>query len=214
MIYSSASKLQRETRVITALFVALGDPDARLHRRLGHAGPQAPRHAGPRARPTPSGSRWASSPTSSTPSASAASPPSTTYFRLRKLVRDELIPGSLNVGYCLPTVTQAFSASRYRSRPLTLVLMIATAVAGSGSAPASCAHVCRARAIQSAWASRCWSPPGSCSRQGAPSRRCLSADAGTPRTLTGHHGMALGLAGQLLPRRRSCRSASATTRRA
>ena len=24
----------------------------------------------------------------------------TTYFRLRKLVRDELIPGSLNVGYC------------------------------------------------------------------------------------------------------------------
>ena len=33
---------------------------------------------------------------------------STTYFRLRKLVKDELIPGTLNVGYCLPTVTQAF----------------------------------------------------------------------------------------------------------
>ena len=33
---------------------------------------------------------------------------STAYFRLRKLVRDELIPGSLNVGYCLPTITQAF----------------------------------------------------------------------------------------------------------
>ena len=33
---------------------------------------------------------------------------STTYFRLRKMVRDELIPGSLNVGYCLPTITQAF----------------------------------------------------------------------------------------------------------
>ena len=27
---------------------------------------------------------------------------STTYFRLRKLVQDELIPGTLNVGYCAP----------------------------------------------------------------------------------------------------------------
>ena len=33
---------------------------------------------------------------------------STTYFRLRKMVKDELIPGTLNVGHCLPTITQAF----------------------------------------------------------------------------------------------------------
>ena len=56
----------------------------------------------------------------------------TTYFRLRKLVRDELIPGSLNVGYCLPTITQAFiGIAVIAVDPLTLVLMIATAVAGA-----------------------------------------------------------------------------------
>jgi uncharacterized membrane protein YfcA len=56
---------------------------------------------------------------------------STAYFRLRKLVRDELIPGSLNVGYCLPTITQAFiGIAVIAVEPLMLVLMIATAVAG------------------------------------------------------------------------------------
>jgi uncharacterized membrane protein YfcA len=57
---------------------------------------------------------------------------STTYFRLRKLVRDELIPGTLNVGYCLPTITQAFiGITLIEVDPLTLVLMIVTAVAGA-----------------------------------------------------------------------------------
>jgi uncharacterized membrane protein YfcA len=57
---------------------------------------------------------------------------STTYFRLRKLVRDELIPGTLNVGYCLPTITQAFiGITLIAVEPRTLVLMIAAAVAGS-----------------------------------------------------------------------------------
>ncbi|MEW5982404.1 MAG: permease [Acidobacteriota bacterium] len=56
----------------------------------------------------------------------------TTYVRLRKLVRDELIPGSLNVGHCLPTITQAFiGISVIAVEPWTLVLMIAAAVAGS-----------------------------------------------------------------------------------
>jgi uncharacterized membrane protein YfcA len=56
----------------------------------------------------------------------------TTYFRLRKLVRDELIPGSLNVGYCLPTITQAFIfIGVIAVDPVTLILMIATAVIGS-----------------------------------------------------------------------------------
>lgn len=57
---------------------------------------------------------------------------STTYFRLRKMVRDELIPGSLNVGYCLPTITQAFlGITLIAVQPLTLTLMIASAVLGS-----------------------------------------------------------------------------------
>jgi uncharacterized membrane protein YfcA len=57
---------------------------------------------------------------------------STTYFRLRKLVRDELLPGSLNVGYALPTITQAFiGIAVIKVDPLTLVLMIAAAVVGS-----------------------------------------------------------------------------------
>jgi uncharacterized membrane protein YfcA len=57
---------------------------------------------------------------------------STTYFRMRKLVADELIPGSLNVGYALPTAVQAFiGIAVIDVDPLTLVLMILTAVAGS-----------------------------------------------------------------------------------
>ena len=57
---------------------------------------------------------------------------STTYFRLRKLVRDELIPGSLNVGHALPTITQAFiGIAVIKVDPVTLVLMIAAAVVGS-----------------------------------------------------------------------------------
>ena len=57
---------------------------------------------------------------------------STTYFRLRKMVRDELIPGTLNVGHCLPTTTQAFIfIGVIAVDPVTLVLMIGTAVAGS-----------------------------------------------------------------------------------
>jgi len=57
---------------------------------------------------------------------------STAYFRLRKLVRDELLPGSLNVGYALPTITQAFiGIAVIKVDPMTLVLMIAAAVVGS-----------------------------------------------------------------------------------
>jgi len=56
----------------------------------------------------------------------------TTYYRLRKLVRDELIPGTLNVGHCLPAITQAFiSIAVIEVDPTTLILMIVMAVAGS-----------------------------------------------------------------------------------
>jgi uncharacterized membrane protein YfcA len=56
----------------------------------------------------------------------------TTYFRLRRLVRDELIPGTLNVGHCLPTVTQALiGIAVIAVDPSMLALMILTAVAGA-----------------------------------------------------------------------------------
>ncbi len=56
----------------------------------------------------------------------------TTYYRLRKLVRDELLPGTLNVGHCLPTVTQAFiGIAIIAVDPVTMILMIAAAVAGA-----------------------------------------------------------------------------------
>jgi uncharacterized membrane protein YfcA len=56
----------------------------------------------------------------------------TTYVRIRKLVADELIPGTLNVGHCLPTVTQAFIGIAIIEVDVpTLILMIVFAVAGS-----------------------------------------------------------------------------------
>ncbi len=73
---------------------------------------------------------------------------STTYFRFRKLVRDELIPGTLNVGHCLPTVTQAFIGIAVIAVDfVTLVLMIVTAVAGSWFGAAVVSRMPR-RAIQ------------------------------------------------------------------
>jgi uncharacterized membrane protein YfcA len=73
---------------------------------------------------------------------------STTYFRFRKLVRDEFIPGTLNVGHCLPTITQAFIGIAVIAVDfLTLVLMIVTAVAGSWFGAGVVARMPR-RAIQ------------------------------------------------------------------
>lgn len=57
---------------------------------------------------------------------------STSMFKLRRSVRDEWIPGTLNVAYTLPTVAQAFIyISIVRVDFLTLVAMIAAAVAGA-----------------------------------------------------------------------------------
>jgi uncharacterized membrane protein YfcA len=58
----------------------------------------------------------------------------TSLFRAFKLVRDEKIPGTLNVGHTLPTVAQsiAFTALfRTAIDPVTLVEMIIAAVAGA-----------------------------------------------------------------------------------
>ncbi len=72
----------------------------------------------------------------------------TSYYRFRKLIRDELIPATLNVGHCLPTITQAFiGIAVIAVDPVTLVLMIVTAVAGSWFGAAVVARMPR-RAIQ------------------------------------------------------------------
>lgn len=56
----------------------------------------------------------------------------TAIWRKFKLVPDEKIPGTLNIGHVLPTIVQAFLFTKLVPiDPTTLVLMIAAAVAGS-----------------------------------------------------------------------------------
>lgn len=56
----------------------------------------------------------------------------TSIFKLRRVVPDRLIPGTLNVGIALPTVVQALIyISIVRADMRTLALMIAAAVAGA-----------------------------------------------------------------------------------
>jgi uncharacterized membrane protein YfcA len=58
--------------------------------------------------------------------------PTTAVFKLKGLVPDEKIPGTLNVGHTLPTITQAFIFIAIVSVDvMTLTLMIASSVAGS-----------------------------------------------------------------------------------
>ena len=56
----------------------------------------------------------------------------TSIFKLKKLVRDELIPGTLNVGHTLPTIAQAFIyISIINVDEMTLILMIAASMLGT-----------------------------------------------------------------------------------
>jgi len=56
----------------------------------------------------------------------------TTVYRLRKLVADELIPGTLNVGHALPTIAQALIYTTIIEVDMvTLILMILASVAGA-----------------------------------------------------------------------------------
>lgn len=56
----------------------------------------------------------------------------TSLYRFRKTVRDEQIPGTLNVGHCLPTVAQAYiSISEIGVEPWTLLLLIVASVLGA-----------------------------------------------------------------------------------
>jgi uncharacterized membrane protein YfcA len=58
--------------------------------------------------------------------------PTTAAFRARRLVADELIPGTLNVGHALPTVVQAvIFVTAIRVDVVTLVLLIGAAVIGA-----------------------------------------------------------------------------------
>ena len=58
--------------------------------------------------------------------------PTTSIFKLRRVVPDERIPGTLNVGHTLPTITQAFIfIAIVQVEMRTLVLLIAAAVAGA-----------------------------------------------------------------------------------
>ncbi|MBL8167665.1 MAG: sulfite exporter TauE/SafE family protein [Acidobacteria bacterium] len=58
--------------------------------------------------------------------------PTTTIFKLKRLVADEKIPGTLNVGHTLPTITQAFIYTTIiEVDPLTLILMIVAAICGA-----------------------------------------------------------------------------------
>lgn len=55
----------------------------------------------------------------------------TSYMKFRKLIGDELIPGTLNVGHALPTIAQAIIfTTAIAVAPLTLISMVAAAVAG------------------------------------------------------------------------------------
>jgi uncharacterized membrane protein YfcA len=56
----------------------------------------------------------------------------TSLYRVRKVVADEKIPGTLNVGHTLPVIAQAFIYTQLVPvESTTLVLMIAAAIAGS-----------------------------------------------------------------------------------
>src|SRR5688572_564931 len=58
--------------------------------------------------------------------------PTTAIYKFFKIVPDRLIPGTLNVGHTLPTITQAFIyTTAIEVDPTTLILMIIAAVAGS-----------------------------------------------------------------------------------
>ena len=58
--------------------------------------------------------------------------PTTAWLKLRKMIPDSYIPGTLNAGHCLPTVTQALIfINLVQVDPILFAACIASAVAGS-----------------------------------------------------------------------------------
>ena len=82
----------------------------------------------------------------------------TTIYRLKRLVDDRMIPGTLNVGHALPTVAQAWIYTTLVEVDFTtLALLILAASAARGSARRS-SPACPSARSSAAWAWRCWSP--------------------------------------------------------
>lgn len=74
--------------------------------------------------------------------------PTTSAFRLLRMVPDERIPGTLNVGHTLPTIAQAFLfINAIEVDFTTLIIMISTAVAGAALGAPIVAGLSR-RAVQ------------------------------------------------------------------
>jgi uncharacterized membrane protein YfcA len=74
--------------------------------------------------------------------------PSTAIFKFRRMVPDELIPGTLNAGHTLPVILQAFLyIAAIQVDPLTLVLLILAATAGGWFGAGLVAHLPR-RTVQ------------------------------------------------------------------
>ena len=74
--------------------------------------------------------------------------PTTSLYKLLRLVPDERIPGTLNVGHALPTIAQALIfIAAVSVDPVTLVAMIGAAVLGAWLGPAW-SRDCQRRAIQ------------------------------------------------------------------
>ncbi len=72
--------------------------------------------------------------------------PTTSAFKFRGSVPDEQIPGTLNVGYAIPTIAQAYiSIALVKVDPTTLTLMIAAAVIGAWLGAGVVAHWPRRR---------------------------------------------------------------------
>jgi uncharacterized membrane protein YfcA len=72
----------------------------------------------------------------------------TALYRLRRALPDEKIPGTLNVGHCLPTLVQAIAfAQAVTVEPLTLLLLISASVLGAWLGAGVVARMSR-RAIQ------------------------------------------------------------------
>ena len=87
----------------------------------------------------------------------------TAVFRLRKMVPDRIIPGTLNVGHTLPTVVQAFIfTSIIPVDVLTLFTMIAAAVLGAWLGAGHRLRAGPSAKCKWGWASRCWRPRHSC----------------------------------------------------
>jgi len=58
--------------------------------------------------------------------------PTTSFFKFTKLVDDRIIPGTLNVGHCLPTVTQGLILiTIVQVAPLTIISMMFSATLGA-----------------------------------------------------------------------------------